>query len=54
MREYKPSDEDLIGLAKRAFAGLKEAQKARLTKVRSDIARAREEALARLRSGSQR
>jgi hypothetical protein len=52
--DYEPSDEELIGLSKRAFAGLEEAQRARLAKVRSDIARAREEALARLRSGPSR
>ena len=49
--DYEPSDEDLIGLSKRAFAGLEEAQRARLAKVRCGIARAPEEALARIRSG---
>jgi hypothetical protein len=45
---YEPSDEELIGLAKRAFAGLKEADRARQEKLRSDIARERELAFARL------
>lgn len=45
---YEPSDEELAGLAKRAFAGLKEAELARQAKLRSDIARERELALARL------
>jgi hypothetical protein len=47
--DYEPSDEELIGLAQRAFAHVKEADRARLEKLRSDIARAREEALAQLR-----
>jgi hypothetical protein len=52
--DYEPSDEQLIGLAKRAFAGLKEAESARLAKLRSDLVRARDEALARLTRGSRR
>ena len=45
--ECEPTDEELIGLSQRAFAGLKEAKVARLAKLRADIAVAREEALAR-------
>lgn len=45
--DFEPSDEQLAGLMKRAFAGLKEAERARLEKMRSDLAKAREEALAR-------
>ena len=46
--DYEPSDDELAGLTKRAFAGVKEAERLRLEKLRGDIARAREEALARL------
>ena len=46
--DYEPSDEELAGLAKRAFAGLKDAELARVEKLRSDVARARAEALALL------
>ena len=53
--EYEPSDEELAGLTKRAFAGVKEAERLRVEKLRGDVARAREEALARLGSeGSNR
>ncbi len=52
--DYEPSDEQLTGLMKRAFAGLKDAERVRLERLRSDIAHAREEALARLASGSGR
>jgi hypothetical protein len=45
--DFEPSDEELAGLMKRAFAGIKEAERARLAKLRSDVAKAREEALAR-------
>jgi hypothetical protein len=48
--DYEPSDDELAGLTKRAFAGVKEAERLRLEKLRSDIAREREEALARLGS----
>ena len=41
---------ELAGLTKRAFASVKEAERLRLEKLRGDISRAREEALARLRS----
>jgi hypothetical protein len=53
--DYEPSDEELAGLTKRAFAGVKEAERLRIEKLRGDVARAREEALARLGSaGSER
>ena len=52
--DYEPSDEELIGLSKRAFAGLKDAEDARLQRLRNDIAQAREEALARFARGSAR
>jgi hypothetical protein len=45
---YEPSDEELQGLANRAFAGLREAEIALQEKLRHDIAREREHALARL------
>ena len=52
--DYEPSDEELVGLSKRAFAGLKDAEDARLQQLRSDLVRAREEALARFARGSTR
>ncbi len=52
--DFEPSDEELIGLAKRAFAGLREAENARVDDLRRGIARARDEALARLARGSPR
>ena len=45
--DCEPSDEELIGLSRRAFAGLKEAEAARVATLRSDVATARKEALAR-------
>jgi hypothetical protein len=45
---FEPTDEDLIGLAKRAFAHIREAQEDSLRKVRADIAIARQAALERL------
>jgi hypothetical protein len=52
--DYEPSDEDLVGLSKRAFSGLKDAEDARLRQLRVDLARAREEALARFARGPAR
>ena len=49
--DYEPSDEQITGLMKRGFAGLKDAERVRLERLRSDIAQAREEALARLARG---
>jgi hypothetical protein len=43
--EFEPSDEDLIGLSRRAFAGVPEAHNTVLEEVRAKIARAREESL---------
>jgi hypothetical protein len=45
---FEPSDEVLVGLAQRAFAGVGEAHRAALVKLRAAIATAREEALGRL------
>jgi hypothetical protein len=45
---FEPTDEDLIGLAKRAFAHVREAHEESLRKVRADIAAARQAALERL------
>jgi hypothetical protein len=45
---YEPSDEELAGLSKRAFAGLKDAELALQEMLRREIARERELALARL------
>jgi hypothetical protein len=52
--DYEPSDEELAGLMKRAFAGLEDAQRARMDKLRANIARLSAEALARLRSSAPR
>jgi hypothetical protein len=46
---FEPTDEDLIGLSKRAFAHVREAQADSLRKLRADIAAARQAALERLR-----
>jgi hypothetical protein len=46
---FEPSDEDLMGLAKRAFAHVRGAQEDSLRKLRADIATARQAALERLR-----
>jgi hypothetical protein len=46
---YEPTDEDLIGLSKRAFAHVRDAQEESLRKLRADIASAREAALEWLR-----
>ena len=51
---FEPSDEQLIGLATRAFAGVKEANERSLERLRLEIAREREKALQRLREPSQR
>jgi len=45
---FEPTDEDLIGLSKRAFAHVREAQEDSLRKLRADIAVARKAALERL------
>jgi hypothetical protein len=46
---FEPTDEDLIGLSKRAFAHVREAHEASLRKMREDIAAARREAMEWLR-----
>jgi hypothetical protein len=46
---FEPTDEDLIGLANRAFAHVREAQEESLRRLRADIAAARQAALERLR-----
>ena len=46
---FEPTDEDLTGLAKRAFAHVRRAHEDSLRKLRSDIAAARQAALERLR-----
>jgi len=48
-REFEPTDEDLIGLSRRAFAHVRQAHQDSLHKLRADIAAAREAALERLR-----
>lgn len=45
---FEPSDEDLIGLSKRAFAHVREAREASLEKLRAEIAAARKASLERL------
>jgi hypothetical protein len=42
---FEPSDEQLIGLAARAFAGVEERHKQALAKLRAEIAAAREQSL---------
>jgi len=46
---FEPTDEDLIGLSKRAFAHVRGAHQESLRKMREDIASARKAALERLR-----
>jgi hypothetical protein len=46
---FEPTDEDLIGLSKRAFAHVRGAHQDSLRKMREDIASARKSALERLR-----
>lgn len=46
---FEPTDEDLTGLAARAFAHVRQAQEEALRKLRADIAVARQAALERLR-----
>jgi hypothetical protein len=47
---FEPTDEDLIGLSKRAFAHVGEAREASLRKLRTEIAAARQASLERLRA----
>lgn len=43
--DFEPSDEDLIGLSRRAFANVRSEHERALEKLRAEIARARAEAL---------
>jgi hypothetical protein len=52
--EFEPTDDDLTGLAKRAFAHVPKAQEEALRKLRADIAAAREAALEPLRERKRR
>jgi hypothetical protein len=47
---FEPTDEDLIGLSKRAFAHVRAARDASLHKLRTEIAAARKASLERLRA----
>jgi hypothetical protein len=47
---FEPTDEDLIGLSKRAFAHVRGAYQESLRKMREDIAAASKSALERLRA----
>lgn len=43
--DFEPSDEDLVGLSRRAFADVRREHERALEKLRAEIARARTEAL---------
>jgi hypothetical protein len=45
---FEPTDDDLIGLSKRAFAHVRDAREESLRKMRAEIAVARKAALERL------
>jgi hypothetical protein len=47
---FEPTDEDLVGLSKRAFAHVRAAREESLRKMREEIAAARKSALERLRT----
>jgi predicted small metal-binding protein len=47
---FEPTDEDLIGLSKRAFAHVRGAHQESLRKMREDIAAASKSSLERLRA----
>lgn len=47
---FEPSDEDLIGLSKRAFAHVSAKREESLRRMREEIAAARKSALERLRA----
>jgi hypothetical protein len=44
--DFEPTDEQLAGLCARAFAGVPEARRRAMAKLREDIAAARHEAMA--------
>jgi hypothetical protein len=46
--DFEPTDEDLVGLSKRAFAGVRSEHEESLRKLRAEIARQREAALQEL------
>ncbi|HVH41214.1 MAG TPA: hypothetical protein VM925_02690 [Labilithrix sp.] len=46
--DFEPTDEDLIGLSRRAFAGVRDEHEKALEKLRADIESARAELLRRL------
>jgi hypothetical protein len=48
--DFEPTDEDLIGLSKRAFAHIRAAHEESLRKMREEIAAASKAALERLRA----
>ncbi|MBX3192682.1 MAG: hypothetical protein KF819_37200 [Labilithrix sp.] len=48
--DFEPSDEQLIGLSARAFAGVREAHRQSQRELREKIAKARADALAALES----
>jgi hypothetical protein len=43
--DFEPTDEQLIGLSTRAFAGVRAAHEAAMRRLRAQIAAAREEAM---------
>jgi hypothetical protein len=47
---FEPTDEDLIGLSKRAFAHVRDAREESLRKLRAEIGAARKASLERLRA----
>ena len=47
---FEPTDEDLVGISKRAFAHVRAAREESLRKMREEIAMARKAALERLRA----
>jgi hypothetical protein len=51
---FEPTDEDLIGLSKRAFAHVRKTHEESLRRLRAEIAAAREAALDRLRRRGER
>jgi hypothetical protein len=48
--DFEPTDDDLVGLSKRAFAHVPAAREESLRKMREEIAAARKSALERLRT----
>jgi hypothetical protein len=48
--DFEPTDDDLVGLSKRAFAHVPAAREESLRRMRGEIATARKSALERLRA----